>query len=250
MKVKKISKADQSVSYRVYQSDGLPHDVINGFLRNRDHRGYAPLTIKSHAVDLKDYMSQKLIEEYDIRDENGELLAFTSHMLRHTVASNLVESGVNQVFVQKFLGHKTPTMTNFYAQISEKKMRLELKFDDVDPQELKDIYGNIYKHVDYDLDEKLDGDLDKEWLRKNISAHILPNGICSLPIRQTCHHGNACLTCVSFRTGKQFKDKLEDQRERLIKIINIADEGGLRDQVMINTKTLEGLDKILENIDE
>ena len=196
------------------------------------------------------YMSKKLIEEYDIRDENGDLLAFTSHMLRHTVASNLVESGVNQVFVQKFLGHKTPTMTNFYAQISEKKMRLELKFDEIDSQELKDIYGNIYKHVDYDLDGKLDGDLDKEWLRKNISAHILPNGICSLPIRQTCHHGNACLTCVSFRTGKQFKDKLEDQRERLIKIINIADEGGLRDQVMINTKTLEGLDKILENMDE
>ena len=196
------------------------------------------------------YMSQKLIEEYDIRDENGDLLTFTSHMLRHTVASNLVESGVNQVFVQKFLGHKTPTMTNFYAQISEKKMRLELKFDNIEPHELKDIYGNIYKHIDYDLDESLGSDLDKEWLRKNISAHILPNGICSLPIRQTCHHGNACLTCVSFRTGKQFKDKLEDQRDRLIKIINIADEGGLRDQVLINSKTLEGLEKILGSIDE
>ncbi|MCB5160340.1 tyrosine-type recombinase/integrase [Marinomonas algarum] len=196
------------------------------------------------------YMSKKLIEEHDIRDENGDLLVFTSHMLRHTVASNLVESGVNQVFVQKYLGHKTPTMTNFYAQISEKKMRVELKFDEINQHELKDIYGNIYKNVEYDLDESLDGDLDKEWLRKNISAHILPNGICSLPIRQTCHHGNACLTCVSFRTGKQFKDTLIDQRERLIKIINIADEGSLRDQVLINTKTLEGLDKILEKIDE
>lgn len=64
MKVKKISKADQSVSYRVYQSDGLPHDVINGFLRNRDHRGYAPLTIKSHAVDLKEFFTWLDINEF------------------------------------------------------------------------------------------------------------------------------------------------------------------------------------------
>lgn len=55
MKVKKLSKADQSVSYRVYQSDGLPQVTINGFLRNRDNRGYAPLTIKSHAIDLKEF---------------------------------------------------------------------------------------------------------------------------------------------------------------------------------------------------
>lgn len=194
------------------------------------------------------YQIKNLIKEYGITDELGNTLEFTSHKLRHTVASNLVENGVNQVFVQRFLGHKTPMMTNFYAQISEKKMRLELKFDQVAEHDemYNDIYGNNYNEITYDIDD----DLDQDWLRKNISAHILPNGICALPIRQTCHHGNACLTCVSFRTGKQFKDKLLDQKERLIKIIDIAEEGGLRDQVQINTKSLTNLTKILDNINE
>lgn len=55
MKVKKNLKDDGSVSYRIYMDNGLPHEIINGFLRNRDHRGYAPLTIKSHANDLKEF---------------------------------------------------------------------------------------------------------------------------------------------------------------------------------------------------
>lgn len=199
-----------------------------------------------YGIRTVNYAIKKFISLNNIKDENGDLLKISSHNSRHTVASNLVENGVNQIFVQRFLGHKTPGMTNFYAKISESKMRIALKFDEVSDSKLNDIYGNVYSDVKFDIDKNL----DHEWLRKNISAHILPNGICALPIRQTCHHGNACLSCVSFRTGPVFKDKLEDQKDRLIKIISIAHEGGLTEQADLNNQTLSTLNVILDKIDE
>lgn len=241
-----IAKSERS-EYQYFNENYLHDDnykknspyIFSHFYKNKFSR---------YVLRNIDYQIKKLIEEYGLVDENGNILKFTSHILRHTVASNLVENGVNQVFVQRFLGHKTPMMTNFYAQISEKKMRLELKFDQIADKHdtYNDIYGNVYNEITYDIDNNL----DQDWLRKNITAHILPNGICALPIRQTCHHGNACLTCVSFRTGKQFKDKLLDQKNRLIKIIEIAGEGDLKDQVQINTTSLTNLTKILDSINE
>lgn len=55
MKLIKIDKDDGSSTYRVYETNGIPHETINGFLRNRDLRGYAALTIRSHAADLKEF---------------------------------------------------------------------------------------------------------------------------------------------------------------------------------------------------
>jgi integrase/recombinase XerD len=46
---------------------------------------------------------------------------------------------------------------------------------------------------------------DAVWLKRNILAQALPNGVCRLPIQQgECPHANACLTCVHFGTTKKY----------------------------------------------
>lgn len=66
-----------------------------------------PVSSKAYSEAIK-----RLIWENDIRDNNGKRWIFTSHQCRHTVATAMINDGVPQHIVQKFLGHESPTMTN------------------------------------------------------------------------------------------------------------------------------------------
>ena len=135
----------------------------------------------------------KLARDNNIVDENGKVWHFHSHQFRHTVGTRMINSGVSQAIVQQFLGHETPEMTSRYAHIHQATLKSEFqKFN----QKLIDIKGQIYE---------LNSDSDAQWLRHNIMAQTLPNGLCALPAtQQACPHANACLGCSHFRTNKQF----------------------------------------------
>ncbi|WP_369265057.1 hypothetical protein [Streptomyces sp. R35] len=49
---------------------------------------------------------------------------------------------------------------------------------------------------------------------------ILPNGYCTLPPRQACDKGNACLSCTKFVTDATFADVLKQQRDETTNLID------------------------------
>jgi len=55
---------------------------------------------------------------------------------------------------------------------------------------------------------------DAEWMKHNLTRAkmALPNGYCGLPLRKSCPHANACLTCRLFVTTAEF---LPQQRKQL-----------------------------------
>jgi integrase len=58
----------------------------------------------------------KLAARLDVRDSTGTLVDFNrTHRFRHTVATNLLNSGVPLHVLQRYLGHLTPTMSMVYA---------------------------------------------------------------------------------------------------------------------------------------
>jgi site-specific recombinase XerD len=184
----------------------------------------------------------KLAIDNNIVDENGKLWHFHSHQFRHTVGTRMINSGVPQAIVQQFLGHETAEMTARYAHIHQETLKCEFqKFN----QKLIDIKGQVYK---------LDTDNDAQWLKRNIMAQTLPNGLCALPAtQQACPHANACLSCAHFRTNKKFIQQHKQQLEKTKVLIKEADQNGWQRQLEMNQTIEQKLTKIvntLENDDE
>jgi integrase len=68
----------------------------------------------------------RLAYDHQIRDANGKLFRFQSHQFRHTVGTRMINLGVPHHFIQRYLGHLGPEMTNRYAHIHDSTMREKL----------------------------------------------------------------------------------------------------------------------------
>lgn len=201
----------------------------------------APFTIRNINIRLK-----ALCKLNDIVDELGNTPNISTHSFRHTVGTNLINNGVSQFHVQRFLGHESPQMTNVYAEIHDSTMRDALMKSN---GKMADIRGRLYSVVDVvneiGPDEEVSENLDIQWLRKNIATQTLPNGVCALPIQTSCKYGNACLTCPSFRSGPEHLSTHKEHQSRTIAIIDVANERGHSRQAEINSKLLVNLNKII-----
>lgn len=185
---------------------------------------------------------KKLAETNNIVDSNGVVWRFSSHQFRHTVGTQMINSGVPQVMVQHYLGHESPEMTARYAHIHNQTMKAA--FSEYQGK-LVDIQGKI---------KLADEHIDARWLKQNIMSQALPNGLCSLPLTQNkCPHANACLTCAHFRTSKKHIDQHKTQFDETCKIIENAKQNGWERIAEMNAEVACNLKSIitaLENTHE
>lgn len=185
----------------------------------------------------------RMAYEMDIRDEDGNLFHFHAHQLRHTVGTNLINIGVPQHIVQKYLGHETPEMTNRYAHIHDQSMKrkfLEFK------GQLVDIYGHQIKG-----ENDLQDISELKWLKKNVLAQTLSSGYCSIPIiAGPCPHANACLSCDHFRTDRSFLDLHLSQLKRTEALLAEAEKNNWIRQIEINQKVLKSLQNIIQALNQ
>jgi site-specific recombinase XerD len=63
--------------------------------------------------------------------EAGFSRRVTPHMLRHTAATLLIETGVDIRFVQRLLGHSSIATTEIYTHVSDEALRLTLERADI-----------------------------------------------------------------------------------------------------------------------
>lgn len=180
--------------------------------------------------------------EHQIRDDAGNLWRFQPHQLRHTVATRMINNGVSQITVQRFLGHETPIMTSVYAHIHDKTLKNQF-------EEYLERRGKTI-NVNGDLVPR-DGEgsadtADLQWFKRNILAQALPNGYCGLPLPQgSCPHANACLTCAHFQTDHTFLPQHRAQLDETKRLVQISRERSWERQVEMNEKVEKNLEKII-----
>jgi hypothetical protein len=146
-------------------------------------------------------------EQIDLRDEQGRRVKVSkTHTFRHTRATNLLNAGVPIHVAMRYMGHKTPTMFMHYAKtlvtvaesefLRYKKVTADARDYQRDPAELFETLA---------LGQRTD--------------RVLPNGYCTLPPRQGCDKGNACLSCTKFVTDASFTESSGTQRKDTLRLI-------------------------------
>jgi ferredoxin len=88
---------------------------------------------------------------------------------------------------------------------------------------------------------------DAAWVKDRLARakQVLPNGYCGLPLKQTCPHANACLTCPVFITTPEFLPEHRQQRRRTLTLIDTAQAAGHDRVVEMNQQVLGNLDRII-----
>jgi integrase/recombinase XerD len=79
------------------------------FFINRDGKRFSEQSVR--------LMIKKYAKVANLRDR------ITPHMFRHSVATQLLENGVDIRYIQTFLGHSSITTTQIYAQVTEESQR-------------------------------------------------------------------------------------------------------------------------------
>lgn len=184
----------------------------------------------------------KLAENHNICDASGNTWHFLPHQFRHTVGTRMINNGVPQHIIQRYLGHESPNMTAVYAHIHDQTMKEEIaKFQG----KIVNVSGQVVEPNNLEVDIA-----DLQWFKKNIQAQALPNGSCALPsISQGCPHSNACLTCTHFRTTAEYLAEHKRQLAQTNKIIEKAQANGWLRQVEMNEKVKANLEKIISALE-
>lgn len=189
----------------------------------------------------------KLAEDFDIRDNSGKRWHFQTHQFRHTVGTRMINSGVPQYIVQRYLGHESPTMTMVYAHVFDETLRKEI--EKYHESRVVNFQGETIE-----LKETiLSSDDELEWFKKNIQARALEHGYCARPkILGDCDVPgfDGCYNCPHWRTNKNFLPVLKDTLERTDKVIEKARNCGWELQVKKNEPIQHNLLKVIKSLEE
>lgn len=193
---------------------------------------------------------QRLIEQKDIRDVNGELYHFKVHSLRHTRAKEFVEQGMGISIIQQILGHQSLQMTVHYATVTENV--LYEKWKDTEDLELFKVNTKTNDLEKVDLNSDTGENLIRyEYVKKNLDAVRVPFGVCfkstKMPCKQQMNH---CLNCGSFCTTTENIPEYEEEIDKVKKQIEISNKCGRELWAEKNKTYLDTLEKTLEKVRE
>lgn len=172
----------------------------------------------------------------------GEVLTGAQvHRFRHTVATGLLNEGWSQYEVQQFLGHRSATMVQAYAEIHEDKLRA--KYDEFVKHAI-DVTGQRHQ-VD------VGGAATLERIRDRMIRTTLPNGYCTLPEKQTCDFvPTPCLSCKPFfRTTPTFLPIHIRQRDEALRELELAKEQGRHRAIQAHEQTVDRLNVIIVGLE-
>lgn len=90
------------------------------------HLQYEAIATVTREVSVREKVI-RMIYENDLRDDQGELFGFGSHLFRHTYGVKLTELHVDDWTISKLIGHKNVKTVKYYRKMSNQSMADETR---------------------------------------------------------------------------------------------------------------------------
>ncbi len=165
----------------------------------------------------------------------------TTHQLRHTFATDMINAGVSIQALMHMLGHTSAQMTLRYAHVFDHTVRQEYEraLDLVRTR----IGGLPARDTTSSQPELGAG---QPWTELPLIGTALAAGHClRAPAQGPCPHANICHHCPSLRLEPTDQDVLHAQRANTVKLAATADKLGWTTETDRHTKLLARLDALL-----
>ncbi|MBT2725103.1 site-specific integrase [Bacillus sp. ISL-46] len=139
----------------------------------------------------------------NIGAESGDIYKVTPHQFRHTVATEMIDAGVDIYAVKNFLGHSSVAMTEKYVKVYQQRLKKEFK-DKLLKSDATGIKDNLPEQ------EEIFG--DNKWVKNKIIAIFdQGDGCCEHPYKMpSCPHQVACKTCIKKKILPRHKNAVLD----------------------------------------
>ena len=110
--------------------DSLRHELREIIRSRRDSSlGSGALFVNRYGAQMRPQSVRSKLRR--LAQEAGLARRVTPHMLRHTAATLLIETGVDIRFVQRLLGHSSIATTEIYTHVSDEALKATLERADV-----------------------------------------------------------------------------------------------------------------------
>lgn len=178
----------------------------------------------------KDIVLPKICNKIPLKNIDGSVYKITAHQFRHTVATEMIDAGVDIYAVKEFLGHSSVAMTEQYIKVYQQRLKKEFiaKLSKSDATNIKD---NLPEETML---------YDNKWVKnKIIGVFELGDGCCEHPYKMpSCPH-MACKTCIKKKIYPRHLQAVIDTIESEIVHRDTASKMGL-------TEKSEEFDKVVK----
>lgn len=149
-------------------------------------------------------MLVKISEQIPLKNLDGSLYKISPHQFRHTVATEMIDAGVDIYAVKEFLGHTSVAMTEKYIKVYQQKLKKEFK-EKLNRSDATLIKENLTE------EEAL---YDNTWVKNKIFAVFEQgDGCCEHPYKiPACPH-MSCKTCIKKKIYPRHLQSVKDTIE-------------------------------------
>lgn len=169
-----------------------------------DNNGVPVVDIISYDTFNSTIVLPKISKEIPLKNIDGSIYQISAHQFRHTVATEMIDAGVDIYAVKEFLGHSSVAMTEKYIKVYQQRLKKEFK-EKLSKSDATDIKNNLSEQ------ENL---YDNKWVKnKIIGVFELGDGCCEHPYKMpSCPH-MACKTCVKKKIYPRHLQAVKDTIE-------------------------------------
>lgn len=202
-RVKELAPASDGYKY-LFREIKMDNRGLGGGKVVLDNNGSPIVESVKYDMFNDNVVLPNVCNQIPLKNIDGSVYKISAHQFRHTVATEMIDAGVDIYAVKEFLGHSSVAMTEKYIKVYRQRLKKEFK-EKLSKSDATDIKANL-SEKEYLYDNK--------WVKnKIIGVFELGDGCCEHPYKMpSCPH-MACKTCFKKKIYPRHLQAIKDTIE-------------------------------------